>query len=209
MQEALASVVFQRTPRASEMLRKSPDEVPRRLRTLLLAIDGRSSVEQYVPFLPNQTPLSPKLRELETMGLLQRKGEPAPVVKIGADSPPASMPIQLPVVSATSGELDYVTLLAIEVLFQPQAPISPTVSRSGGAPGERPTLRGVLSEMERFVARFKGMEGLPLTLMFEQIRSVQQLRAELPDYARLLAPYGSAAEHHLALIRWWLDRMCD
>jgi hypothetical protein len=72
--EALATVVFERTPKGAVAIKSTGDEVPRQLRTLLLAVDGRSPVAQYVPFLTAFAPLSEKFAELEDMGFLKRKG---------------------------------------------------------------------------------------------------------------------------------------
>lgn len=72
--ESLATVVFERTPQGSVAIKTTGDEVPRRLRTLLLAVDGRLPVAQYVPFLTAFAPLSEKFAELEAMGYLKRKG---------------------------------------------------------------------------------------------------------------------------------------
>ena len=72
--EALATVIFERTPQGAVAIKSTGTEVPRRLRTLLLAVDGRSPVSQYVPFLTAFAPLSEKFAELEGMGFLQRKG---------------------------------------------------------------------------------------------------------------------------------------
>ena len=75
--ESLATVVFERTPKGAVAIKSTGDQVPRRLRTLLLAVDGRSPVAQYVPFLTAFAPLSEKFAELEGMGYLQRKGNVA------------------------------------------------------------------------------------------------------------------------------------
>lgn len=71
--ETLANIVFERTPQGAVAIKSTGNEVPRRLRTLLLAIDGRSPVSQYVPFLTAFAPLSEKFAELEGLGYLQRK----------------------------------------------------------------------------------------------------------------------------------------
>lgn len=73
--ETLATVVFERTAEGVVATKTTGDEVPRRLRTLLLAIDGRSPVGQYVPFLTAFAPLSEKFAELEQMGYLRRVGD--------------------------------------------------------------------------------------------------------------------------------------
>lgn len=77
--ESLATVIFERTPKGVAATKSASDEVSRRLRTLLLAVDGRSQVAQYVPFLTAFAPLSEKFAELEEMGYLQRKGGAKPL----------------------------------------------------------------------------------------------------------------------------------
>ena len=72
--EALATVVFERTLKGAERINSSTDTLPRALRSVLLAVDGRSSVARYEPFLPTLMPLDEKFAALEQLGLLQRKG---------------------------------------------------------------------------------------------------------------------------------------
>ncbi len=71
--ENLATIVFERTPAGAVAIRTAGDAVPRQLRTLLLAIDGRSPVSQYVPFLTALAPLSEKFAQLEVMGFARRR----------------------------------------------------------------------------------------------------------------------------------------
>ena len=74
--EALARIVFERTPQGLMATKVLDDSgVPKRLRTLLLAVDGRTPVAQFVPFLTALAPLSEKFEELERLGLLRRKGQ--------------------------------------------------------------------------------------------------------------------------------------
>ena len=70
--ENLATIVFERTPAGAVAIKAAGDAVPRQLRTLLLAIDGRSPVSQYVPFLTALAPLSEKFAQLEAMGFARR-----------------------------------------------------------------------------------------------------------------------------------------
>ena len=74
--EYLATLVFERTPAGAVAIKAAGDAVPRQLRTLLLAIDGRSPVSQYVPFLTALAPLSDKFAELEAMGFVRRRDVP-------------------------------------------------------------------------------------------------------------------------------------
>lgn len=73
--EYLASVVFERTSAGAVAIKATGDAVPRQLRTLLLAIDGRSPVSRYVPFLTALAPLSEKFAQLELMGFACRKSD--------------------------------------------------------------------------------------------------------------------------------------
>ena len=90
--ENLATIVFERTPAGAVAIKTAGDAVPRQLRTLLLAIDGRSPVSQYVPFLTALAPLSEKFAQLEVMGFARRRTADG-----GALAPPANTPLsQLP-----------------------------------------------------------------------------------------------------------------
>lgn len=215
MQEELAGVVFQRTALAKQTLRQSANNIPRRLRTLLYAVDGRSTVALYVPFLFNLAPLSPKLRELELLGMLERLSPSGP-------EPMDTLP-QAPMRAVES--LDSDTHAAIETVFQPV--VAESVARqdtafdgqmaqlerlldgvsspgqaTNGADADTPipaalTLEGVLSAMERYLGKRKGLDALPIALMLERIQSVQQLQHELPDYAALLEPHDEETRQHL------------
>ncbi len=72
--EALATVVFERTLRGAERINSSIDTLPRALRSVLLAVDGCSSVAGYEPLLSALMPLAEKFAALEQLGLLRRKG---------------------------------------------------------------------------------------------------------------------------------------
>lgn len=72
--QALATVVFERTPEGAAQVSASSDTLPRALRSVLLAVDGRSSVARYEPFLLALMPLDEKFVALEQLGLLRRKG---------------------------------------------------------------------------------------------------------------------------------------
>ena len=72
--QALAAVVFERTPEGAAQVSAGSDTLPRALRSVLLAVDGRSSVARYEPFLLALMPLDEKFVALEQLGLLRRKG---------------------------------------------------------------------------------------------------------------------------------------
>jgi hypothetical protein len=66
-----------RTERGNELVRRNPRELPRRLRVLLLAIDGTHTVQLYVQTLKGFGDIADLLVELAALGLirLRRPGE--------------------------------------------------------------------------------------------------------------------------------------
>ena len=75
--QALAAVVFERTPEGAAHINSSSNTLPQVLRSVLLAVDGRSSVARYEPFLHTLMPLDEKFAALEQLGLLRRTGSRA------------------------------------------------------------------------------------------------------------------------------------
>lgn len=87
--EALATVVFERTLRGAERINSSIDTLPRALRSVLLAVDGCSSVAGYEPLLPALMPLAEKFAALEQLGLLRRKGSITDSLVVSTSPAPA------------------------------------------------------------------------------------------------------------------------
>ena len=71
---SLTAIVFERTPEGAAQVNSSSNTLPQALRSVLLAVDGRSSVARYEPFLPALMPLDEKFAALEQLGLLRRTG---------------------------------------------------------------------------------------------------------------------------------------
>lgn len=60
-----------RSARGTEIIKREPREVPRRLRGVLLAIDGRQSVRTYIDTLVGFGDVEAVLSELATLGLIE------------------------------------------------------------------------------------------------------------------------------------------
>lgn len=245
--EALATVVFERTPKGAVAIKSTGDEVPRRLRTLLLAVDGRSPVAQYVPFLTAFAPLSEKFAELENMGYLKRKGSVTAdavdrferaqnssfgglLPRIDAMAPDSgfkplqesdlralvSNPVALQQSNAVNSfELELQALARqmsgaaannalVPASQQPVARAEPAMPMSRPV---KPELPDLLREMEQFLSKSAGAEALPVVLMLEQIKTVGQLRAELPGYIELVRRYGPEADPHVERLAGLLSSM--
>ncbi len=231
--EYLATIVFERTPAGAVAIKAAGDAVPRQLRTLLLAIDGRSPVSQYVPFLTALAPLSDKFAELEAMGFARRRGVPT------ASTPPTAQDAPAP----TAGALAESDLHAFASSFRSTSPAAlsaapaddfeaqlqafareqafftspdalgtaavaePAAPWSAPVPPQRrPQLADALRDMQAYLSDAAGMEGLPVAMMLEQITSLAQLRRELPSYAALVASYGGDCRAHIASLTRLLDQ---
>ena len=70
----LTAIIFERTPEGAAQVTSSSNTLPQVLRSVLLAVDGRSSVARYESFLPALMPLDEKFAALEQLGLLRRTG---------------------------------------------------------------------------------------------------------------------------------------
>lgn len=223
--EHLATIVFERTPAGAVAIKAAGNALPRQLRTLLLAIDGRSPVSQYVPFLTALAPLSDKFAQLEDLGFARRRAVVGAVAAPLADRPPTPVtqvseaelrefarhqfsPMAAPVTSPDAN--DFTTQLqalarhhdTIDVGSSPAALTAPTASP---APQQR-VLGSLLAQMQAYLSQAIGMEGLPVALMLGQITSLAQLRRELPSYQALLVSFGANPAAHIESLTELLDQ---
>jgi hypothetical protein len=243
--QALAAVVFERTPEGAAKVVSSSDTLPRALRSVLLAVDGRSSVARYEPFLTSLMPLDEKFAALEQLGLLRRKGGPAagsvgltqpalepdgaedglsdtaptefmPDLELDSepDSEPNSPPDFEPELQALSRQMGLIPDNPTPTTGQGPSPdswddmasfarlanraaatvIAPKRVQRPAVAGTTTRLEDLLAEMEAFLSKAVGLDGLPVAIMVAQISSIEQLRLELPSYSELLRSYGLGAQ---------------
>lgn len=250
--EYLATAVFERTPAGAVAIKTPSDNLPRPLRSLLLAIDGRSPVSQYVPFLTGLTPLSEKFSQLEAMGFVRRRSQEASARSGAAPGPGALAPSPLPAEAANpSGERPnkqvteeelrlFASSLAGQAMAAPTTPAPDPMAEqlralaqlsrwntvdahhaTSSTPSSmqfqspahvpatahtRPALADLLHHMQAYLSDAAGMEGLPVAMMLEQIKSLAQLRQELPSYAALVTSYGGSAAAHIASLTRLLEQ---
>ena len=232
--ENLATIVFERTLAGADAIKTAGGAIPRQLRTLLLAIDGRSPVSQYVPFLTVLAPLSEKFAQLEMMGLARRRlpvtGGDALAPSLSAEPQKAHFSQQVSEAElrnfagqmlspfapqqATPDPSDYANKLQILARSNyvndamdggNHTARAPASSRTAEPPAQ-PALANLLAHMQAYLSHAAGMEGLPVALMLEQITSLAQLRRELPSYAELVMSYGGSPEAHLKTLTDLLEQ---
>jgi hypothetical protein len=225
--QTLAAVVFERTPEGAVQVNSSSDTLPRALRSVLLAVDGRSSVARYEPFLPALMPLDEKFAALEQLGLLRRTGsDTGGLVDTAPAAPASDFESELQALSRQMGVIpdnsarragqekspgiwdDMASLVApannaASTAAAPKP--GPEPLASAGAPIR---LEDLLAEMEAFLSQAVGLDGLPVAIMVAQISSIEQLRLEVPSYSELMRSYGLGAptEAHIASLETQLAR---
>ena len=227
--EHLATIVFERTPAGAVAIKAAGNALPRQLRTLLLAIDGRSPVSQYVPFLTALAPLSDKFAQLEDLGFARRRA--AMGVVAGVAATPSADRSPTPATQVSEAELrdfarqqfspmaapatppdanDFTTELHALATHQDttdvgNSPAGFTAPTPNPVPQQR-VLASLLAQMQAYLSQAIGMEGLPVALMLGQITSLAQLRRELPSYQTLLVSYGADPAAHVQSLTQLLDQ---
>lgn len=221
-----------RTMLASTVLRRDPREVPRRLRALLLTIDGRRTVRDYADRLSGFGDVGVLLQELYHGGMLElrsrpRSGGQTPAFELSGDS---SQDWD----SITFGEeilgLDHlhspeqiVKTLSAETQPAPLAPLPPPGEAAAKAPPAPPPLRRtapgdavppIERQVDALFALLESVRGERQSLR-RRIESLMVYRNRYkklrPAYDRLLlrnqwlVAYGIAVSALLvALLVWWL-----
>jgi hypothetical protein len=133
--QALAAVVFERTPEGAAKVSSSSDTLPRALRSVLLAVDGRSSVARYEPFLTSLMPLDEKFVALEQLGLLRRKGSAGAGPTSGQEAAEAGLVELAPTESLPDVDADFeaaLQTLSGQMGLIPDNPVSKT--KPGASP---------------------------------------------------------------------------
>ena len=205
--------------------------LPRKMRTLLIAIDGQTDESTYASGLSSFGDVPMLLRSLLDTGLL----EIVPAAP-SADAEPIPQPLRT--VDARFSGRDAEALRS-----EPDRPTAPGPwSRMGNAfrspklpaplpesletagwaslqealalrdrpafnpAGLAPTkgqhqLREVISLMSNFVMLHLPEESLAIVLVLEDLQSIEQAIASLQDYEMLISPAGEPARRHLAELR--------
>jgi hypothetical protein len=104
-----------RTERGNAVVRRNPRELPRRLRVLLLAVDGTNTVQLYVQTLKGFGDIGELMVELVALGLVQ-------LVTPGNAPPPPSKEQQLSELNALLDDSRFSSQATAEVMYGTTAP---------------------------------------------------------------------------------------
>lgn len=210
---------------------KSP--LPRKLRTLLISVDGRTRENIYVSTLSSFGDVSALLDSLLQQGLIELVRQD--------DDPNSTRPSRLEwqatdvsvterLNSATQPASQLESAFQLAGLrnsnvpsddvsswdrFQPDPRFNSAVSTASAAPviraGAPPSsaqyqLRNAVSLMSDFVTTHLPNESLEIVLTLESLTSVEQVIASLKGYQAMIAPTGAMAHRHLEELRDLLSR---
>jgi hypothetical protein len=162
--------VYTKTVAGMEAIKNPLADLPRRLRTLLICIDGKSSLQAYINTLTSFGDVAALMDSLREAGLIEVLGQ----TELGS---PASRPAgqALMPISAAQG---------LDQSF-----------RRDTAPAF--TLRQAIDAMGDFVQVHLSHDAIEIVLMLDKVESVDELNQLLPSYKELIRPFGEKAVLHL------------
>ena len=207
--------VYTRTAAGNEAALNPNSAMPRKLRTLLISIDGRTRLGTYVNSLSSFGDVEALIQSLLQAGLIQ-----ATSPQFGVPDEPAELPdnmsTKMPHPSWRSTDAGNTSwhgtqppvddLVSWSKFQQPPGaahtrytpPITSTASTASTAQYQ---LRNAISSMSDFVTQHMPMESLELVLTLEGLTSVEQVIGSLKGYQSLVEHLGQPARDHLAKLR--------
>lgn len=204
--------VYERTAAGNEAALNPKSALPRKLRTLLISIDGRTRLGTYVNSLSSFGDVEALIQSLLQAGLIQAMS-PQPT----AQNSPGAMPVNTfanaPLPSWRSTDVGntswHGTLAPVDDLVswskfqQPPGavPARYTPPAASSTSIAQYQLRNAISSMSDFVTQHMPMESLELVLMLEGLTSVEQVIGSLKGYQSLIEHLGQPARDHLAKLR--------
>lgn len=205
--------IYRRTPAGNEAALNTQGALPRKLRSLLMVVNGNTPLSVYLQTLSSFGDVAALMRALETQGLVERvmgadsvangRNVPAaPRSAPGFSSPAAAWkPPAGPSASAASPA-------ALTDDLAAWASFGDELSTAGLAPADNAAfgnaayqLRKALLLVSDFVAVHLPEQSLEIVLAFETLTSAEQVLGNLAGYEALVAPLGEPARRHLAELR--------
>jgi hypothetical protein len=214
--------VYIRTAAGNEAALDQKSTLPRKLRTLLISIDGRTRLNVYVNSLSSFGDVEALIQSLLQAGLIQTQASLQRVSGTSTNSPDSNDFDRSPAASwkATDGastpwqgtqigEQAQINDSPSWAKFQPPVvvPSASVVSQSvRSAPNTAHyQLRTAIGLMSDFATQHLPMESLELVLTIEGLASVEHVLASLQGYESMIAHLGEPARKHLAELRGMLS----
>jgi hypothetical protein len=179
-------LIYKRTHAGTLMAHHVDSPLPRKLRTLLIAIDGKSTVKTYVNSLTSFGDVEALLDSLRASGLIEdASGEPPQILTEQA-------------YSTFETALDHRPIAALSQVSRPVQQLAATKTVVYQASSE--SLSHIVSLMSDFVTDHFSPHSLDIILSLESLQSIAEVKENMPGYAALIQPVGQAARDHLAAL---------
>ncbi|MEC5212919.1 hypothetical protein RCH06_001461 [Polaromonas sp. CG_9.5] len=206
--------IYRRTPAGNEAVLNSKGDLPRKLRSLLMVVNGNTPLSVYRETLSSFGDVAALMRALEAQGLVEQVMAPpdsaasignvpaAPRSAPGFVSPPAAW---TPAAGPSASGASPATLtddLAAWASFGDELSTAGLAPAGNAAFGNAAyQLRKALLLVSDFVAVHLPEQSLEIVLAFETLGSAEQVIGSLDGYEALVAPLGEPARRHLAELR--------
>ncbi len=220
------SIIFMRTPHGTQVARDLAREMPRAMRTLLLAVDGRTRLASYRMILSHLGDVGMLFEGLENAGYIARvTAANTRVANTVASVPPRSTPssiqndlrtlaatmpfesTQQPSVPGESSIKNYDILAKINEAQSHFSKSPPTLSgRAGPSYLNTAKLNRAKSLMTDFLLSHLPDVAMEVSLSIDRIDSFDELERSLPDYSQMIAKLGRVSVDHLREIRLLTQR---
>jgi hypothetical protein len=227
----LPDTVFVRTAHGNAAARAVQADLPRMVKTLLIAVDGRTSVAMFQKLLPNFGDVSALFDALEAGGYIERAGGvsvkvPAPAPPPGfAPSPPRAalrvvppaapeptpdsrQPLNSRIDLDTSRWFESTQVFAGPASRQPEAApperssfTAPNLSGHRSMVTEIARVRETRTLMSDFLFAHMPEVAMEAVLALERLETTEQILRNIPEYQRLIAATGRKGVEHLAAVR--------
>lgn len=209
--------IYRRTSAGNEAVLNSKGDLPRKLRSLLMVVNGNTPLSVYLETLSSFGDVGALMRALQAQGLVELAMSPSASGDSAASisnlpAAPHSAPGFSPLNAAwtpavgpgASGASPATSMddLAAWASFGDElsAPgLAPAANAAFGSDAYR--LRKVLLLVSDFVAEHLPGQSLEIVLAFETLTSAEQVMGSLEGYEALVAPLGEPARRHLAELR--------
>jgi hypothetical protein len=226
----LPDTVFARTGLGNAAARAVQADLPRMVKTLLIAVDGRTSVAMFQKLLPNFGDVSALFDALESGGYIERVGSvsvkaaavpPRPALRVVAPAPAEPPRKDL---EQSRKDLEQSRWFESTQRFTEPAPASgwrgvslqdaapggaaaPVAFGTAGLSGHRSAVtevarvREARTLMSDFLFAHMPEVAMEAVLALERLESTEQIVRNIPEYQRLIAATGRKGAEHLTAVR--------
>jgi hypothetical protein len=211
-----------RTPLGDDALRNPEAPLPRRTRSLLIAIDGKSDSSLYIATLSTFGNVAALLETLLRAGLVQALQPVALVAEHSttSDATPSQTSTWFVTTLQHVGDFEsWTDTYAIPLepsdhrAVKPGNMGGPRLAPAAAATGDanldstaQQQVRKAVLLMNSFIALHFAKRAAELLPLIDKLTSVERIARSLKDYEALVAPAGKAATRHLADLRATLTR---